>query len=105
MRRSTLDTLWTELRCAHERALERRAALRLMSRWARARITRREIAERLNELGIPAPRGGSWGQSTVSAMLASARRPRKIQKLDPQVDNVSSASVAQPSEDLTCPSL
>lgn len=41
--------------------------------WAEAGVTRRAIAERLNELGRRAPRGGAWGQSTVSALLANPR--------------------------------
>lgn len=41
--------------------------------WAEIGVTRRAIAERLNELGHPAPRGGAWGQSTISALLANPR--------------------------------
>ena len=41
--------------------------------WAAAGVSRREIARRLNDAEVSAPRGGRWGQSTVSALLANPR--------------------------------
>lgn len=41
--------------------------------WAEDGDSRRQIAERLNAFRVPAPRGGAWGQSTVSAILANPR--------------------------------
>lgn len=46
--------------------------VRLIFAWE-SHASRRQIAARLNELGHSAPRGGAWGQSTVSAILANPR--------------------------------
>jgi DNA invertase Pin-like site-specific DNA recombinase len=47
--------------------------VRQIHAWAAAGWTRRAIADLLNQGGIAAPRGGLWGQSTVSALLANPR--------------------------------
>lgn len=47
--------------------------------WAAAGVSRRQIAERLNAQGLAAPRGGAWGQSTVSALLANPRYRGTVQ--------------------------
>ena len=49
------------------------ATVRQMFIWAQSGVSRRQIAERLNAQGSRAPRGGAWGQSTVSAMLKNPR--------------------------------
>ena len=39
-----------------------------------AGLSHRRIAQHLNHEGIPAPRGGEWGRSTIAAVLRRARR-------------------------------
>lgn len=91
---------------AHPDAVEpvEATTVRQLFAWAAAGVSRRQIAARLNAQGIPAPRGGAWGQSTVSAMLKnprytgtvtwgategkrSARDSRRIRRV-PRVDGV-----------------
>ncbi len=46
---------------------------RLIFALAGEGVSRRRIAERLNADSVPAPRGGRWGQSTVSAIISNPR--------------------------------
>ncbi|MGA4845682.1 recombinase family protein [Streptomyces sp. G5(2025)] len=39
--------------------------------WPVARVTKREMARRLNERGVPSPTGGNWAFSTVANMIGN----------------------------------
>jgi len=49
------------------------AAVRFLFETAAEGATAKELARRINAQGVPSPRGGSWGESTVKAILRNRR--------------------------------
>ncbi|MBF0526731.1 MAG: recombinase family protein, partial [Deltaproteobacteria bacterium] len=50
------------------------ALLPLIASWAAQDVKQPEIADRLNQAGVPGPRGGQWVRSTVSGLFKRAAK-------------------------------